>query len=306
MSVIAESFKNYLFWLLKVVTLFILVALFFGVILPGMREALEGAASLNQEKHPVAVVELDGEIIDGKEVVNQLYKQASDDKIKGIVLRINSPGGAVGPSQDIATAVARLKTKKPIIASMGSVAASGGLYSALTATKVFAEPGTITGSIGVIMQSPNATQLTKWAGVEFITIKSGKLKDVGNPFREMTEEERSYLEGLLKGVHGEFIDAVAQGRNLPREEVLKFADGRILTGLEAKELKLIDEFGNVYDAARAVFEALGEPLPPDEQPTLVYPSDRFSEIRQIFSGLSRITRIFSRAVELRFEMLGSS
>ncbi len=204
----------------------------------------------------VGVIEVTGTIMDSKKTLKELNAFAEKDHIKAIVLRIDSPGGAVGPSQEIYDAVKRIKAKKKIVASMGSLAASGGYYIACATDKIYANPGTLTGSIGVIMEMPNVQGLLKWAGVEMNTIKAGKMKDSGSPFREMSPEERDYFEGVLADVHGQFIDAVASGRKLTVEEVKPLADGRIFSGRQAKEAKLVDELGGI-EAAVADAAKLG-------------------------------------------------
>jgi protease IV len=196
----------------------------------------------------VGVIEVTGTIMDSKKTLKELNAFAEKDHIKAIVLRIDSPGGAVGPSQEIYDAIKRIKAKKKIVASMGSLAASGGYYIACATDKIYANPGTLTGSIGVIMEMPNVQGLLKWAGVEMNTIKAGKLKDSGSPFRDMTPDEREYFEGVLADVHGQFIDAVASGRKLTVEEVKPLADGRIFSGRQAKEAKLVDELGGIEAA----------------------------------------------------------
>jgi len=296
--------KEYVLWLAKLVTvlmiIFFVIPAFLAIVMFFSGAALDETA-LGGKNH-VGVVEMKGAIESSKEVVQQLYKYAGDEKIKGIVLRIDSPGGAVAPSQDIYRAVTRLKAKKPIVASMGSLAASGGLYSAVGASKVYAEPGTITGSIGVIMQVPNVTHIAERLGFDMVTIKSGKLKDIGNYFRTMTDEERVLLEGQLAKVHGQFVADIATGRKLDPSKVLAFADGRALMGEEAKSVGLIDEYGDVYDAARSVFEILGEPLKDGEEPTLVYPKDPLEEFREILKTASRLPSLLFPSSQLRFEM----
>lgn len=295
--------KQYFLWLAKLITLVLIFLVFVPMVLGVMILATQkeiGSVSVQGDKL-VAVVELTGMIESGKEIVEELHKQANDDKVKGIVLRINSPGGAVGPSQDIYSAVLKLKKKKPIVASMGALAASGGLYSAVAASKIYAQPGTLTGSIGVVMQLPNFTKIAEKVGFEMVTVKSGKFKDVGNSFREMTPDERAFLESTIQRVQDDFVTAVASGRNLSEEQVRRFADGRVIIGSQAKELKLIDEFGDVYDAARAVFDLLNEPLKTEEEPTLFYPMDKFGQFRKIFQSLS-IPSLFSRSMELRYVM----
>ncbi|MBL8951431.1 MAG: signal peptide peptidase SppA [Myxococcaceae bacterium] len=204
----------------------------------------------------VGVIEVSGTIMDSKRTLKELNKFAEAEHIKAIVLRIDSPGGAVGPSQEIYDAIKRIKAKKKIVASMGSLAASGGYYIACATDKIYANPGTLTGSIGVIMEMPNVQGLLKWAGVDMNTIKAGKMKDSGSPFREMTPEERAYFEGMLADVHAQFIEAVAQGRKLTVEEVTPLADGRVFSGRQAKEVKLVDELGGI-EAAIAEAGKLG-------------------------------------------------
>lgn len=296
--------REYFIWLLKFITVFVMIFLIFPLfmvaILSLSGESIEAPAA---SKNNVAVIELAGVITDSREVVEQLHKQVGNKRVKGVVLRIDSPGGAVGPSQDIYEAVRTLKSKKPIVASMGAVAASGGLYAAVGASKVFAQPGTITGSIGVILQVPNFRRVAEMLGVEMVTIKSGELKDVGNSFRDMTPNEKQFLESTVNAAHDGFIAAVAEGRGLDLEQVKKFSDGRIILGSQAQELKLIDGFGDTYAAARAVFDLLGESLPEGEYPHLVYPQDKFRELKAILSGVEGVVRpLFSRDLSLWFLM----
>jgi len=218
----------------------------------------------------VAVIELSGVITDASEVLKALYSEARNKDTKAIVLRIDSPGGAVAPSEEIYNAVRRLKAEKPIVVSMGSMAASGGLYSAASASKIFCQPGTQTGSIGVIMQVPNFSTIADKVGVSMITIKSGALKDVGNQFRPMTEDDRRFLEEVAARVHKNFIQAIAEGRKLSVDKVEKFADGRVLLGSEAKDLGLVDGFGDIYDAAREALVLAKVELKADQIPNLVY------------------------------------
>jgi len=266
--------KEYFVWLAKLVTVLLLVFVIVLVVIGGMAGAARMAMTdrAPQEEKGVAVIEITGIIDNSKDVVEQLYKQVANDRVRGIVLRVNSPGGAVAPSQDIYSAVKELKERKPIVASFDSVAASGGLYVALGASKIFAQPSTMTGSIGVIIQIPNVKSIAEWAGFSMVTVKSGRLKDVGNIFREMTEEERHFLQETIDEVHEDFIRAIMEGRNMPREDVLQFADGRVLLGSHARRLGLIDEFGGVYDAGREVYALLGEHLAEDQIPNLFYPA----------------------------------
>ncbi|MER3447553.1 MAG: signal peptide peptidase SppA [Candidatus Dadabacteria bacterium] len=198
----------------------------------------------------VAVLEVDGIILDSQPYLESLSKIKKDDRIKAVVLRIDSPGGAVGPSQEIYSEIKKIREKKPIIASMGSVGASGGYYIACAAEKIIANPGTITGSIGVVAEFTNYEQLLKWAKVDVQVIKSGEFKDVGSPFREMTDAERKYIQNLIDNVHSQFEHAVSEGRGIDLKDVDKIADGRVFTGEQAKSLKLVDELGSISDAIR--------------------------------------------------------
>lgn len=296
--------REYFIWLAKFITVvvifFVALPIFMVGLLAASQEMLESGVGKPDAKKAVAVIELTGVIDSSKEILEQLYKQAENDKVKGIVLRIDSPGGAVGPSQEIYSAVRKLKEKKPIVASMGSVAASGGLYSALGASKVLCQPGTLTGSIGVIMQIPNFAGITQKVGVDMITIKSGKLKDVGNTFREMTEEERAFVQGEIIKVHKDFVNAVVEGRAISEEEALKFTDGRIIIGSDAVKLKLVDGYGDLYDAAKAVFEILGEPLAEDEMPKLIYTRDKFTRIREILDSFSKLGGVLDSRARLMY------
>jgi protease-4 len=196
----------------------------------------------------VAVLPVTGLIADSESTIEQLRKFSKDDSIKAIVLRINSPGGGVGPSQEIYEEVRKLKGKKVVVASMGALAASGGYYIACAAQKIYANPGTITGSIGVIMQFVNVKDLIEKIGLKGMVVKSGVFKDIGSPVRDMKPEERELLQGVIDNVHSQFIGAVAEGRKMDREKVAKIADGRIFSGEQAKALGLVDALGNLEDA----------------------------------------------------------
>ena len=196
----------------------------------------------------VGVVEIKGLITDSKAVLKQLDRFKEDQTIKAIVVRINSPGGAVGPSQEILREVEKVRQKKKIVASLGTVAASGGYYIACGADLIMANKGTATGSIGVIMQFTNVEALTKKVGLDFFTLKSGRYKDVGSPFRSMTPEEREYMQHLLDNIYQQFISDVARNRKIPADKMRSLAEGKVYTGEEAKQVGLVDEFGNVEDA----------------------------------------------------------
>lgn len=226
-----------------------LLAVFFlvGVVVLISHLGKEAPVSLvTQDK--VGVVEIKGIISDSKEIIKQLDTFRDKANIKAIVLRINSPGGAVGPSQEILREVEKIRRKKKVVASLGTVAASGGYYIASGADLILANKGTATGSIGVIMQFTNVEGLTKKIGLDFLTLKSGRYKDVGSPFRPMTPEEKAYLQGLLDNIYQQFLSDVARNRKIPLEKVRTLAEGKIYTGEQAKQVGLVDGFGNLQDA----------------------------------------------------------
>ncbi len=197
----------------------------------------------------VALVKIEGLLVTSDSVVEELNDYADDRSIKAIVLRIDSPGGGVVASQEIYNAVRNAKKEgKLIVASMGSVAASGGYYVAAAADKIVANPGTLTGSIGVKMEFANVEKLLEKIGVKGMVVKAGEYKDVGSPFRDMTEQEKKLLQGVIDDVHGQFIDAVAEGRGLPAADVKAIADGRIFTGRQALAIKLVDQLGDLADS----------------------------------------------------------
>jgi len=212
----------------------------------------------------VALITIEGVILDSKEVIGQLEKHQTNPSVKAIVLRINSPGGGVAPSQEIYEEVVKTREvgKKPVVASMGSLAASGGYYIASAADVIVANPGSVTGSIGVLVQVPNISGLLQKIGVRSVVVKSGEHKDLASPTREMTEAEREILQRLLDDVHGQFIDVVAKTRKLDRKKVEALADGRIFSGREAKSLGLVDQLGNLQDAIYRAANLAGIPGKP--------------------------------------------
>lgn len=197
----------------------------------------------------IAVIELKGIIIISDEIVRQFKKYREDRSIKGILFRVDSPGGGVVASQEIYEEVKKTRTTgKPVIVSMGSVAASGGYYVSCPASKIVANPGTLTGSIGVISQFMRYDSLLGKIGVEVNTIKSGKFKDAGNPFRSMTLDDKTYFQKLMDDVHQQFIQAVETERKLTHESIVSFADGRVFTGKQALKMGLVDTIGTYEEA----------------------------------------------------------
>jgi len=210
-------------------------------------------------KEGVAIVRIEGPILDSYQTIEELKAFADDPLVKAIVVRIDSPGGGVAPSQEIYNAVKRVRNEqnKTVVASMGTVAASGGYYIAVATDRILANPGTLTGSIGVIMQMANFQDLLEKIGVKSVVIKTGKFKDLGSPFRPMVEEERQLLESVMNDTLSQFVEAVAEGRSLEVAEVELLADGRVFTGRQAKSVLLIDEIGDLQDAIKLAGELSG-------------------------------------------------
>jgi protease-4 len=256
------------------------LVIFFNVLFPDL--------DLSGEDR-IALLRVEGVILDSQATVSDLKRFAENPLIKAVVLRIDSPGGGVVPSQEIYDAVQRVRNKhnKAVIASMGTVAASGGYYIAAATDRIMANPGTLTGSIGVIMETANVEGLLSKLGVEGIVVKSGKFKDVGSPLRKMTDEERALLQSVMDDVHKQFIDAVAAGRALEVSAVQALADGRIFTGRQAKEAKLVDELGNLEDAIQLAADLAGI----EGEPKVVEPRRRFS-IRELLE--SRLGSLFPK------------
>ena len=222
-------------------------------------------------KEGVGLIEVKGMILDSKETIRQLRYFLKKDAIKAVVLRVDSPGGIVAPSQEIYAEVKKFAAKKKIIVSMGSLAASGGYYISAPATMIYANPGTITASIGVILKLSNIESLMDKIGIKSHTLKTGKYKDSGSPLRQFSPEDRAMLQSVIDNTHEQFVRAVAEGRKLPIEDVRKIADGRILSGEQARDRKLVDRLGTLQDAieeAGRLAGISGEPellLPPKKK-----------------------------------------
>ncbi len=209
-------------------------------------------------QNKVALVRLEGILLSSEHIVEELNDYADDSSIKAIVIRVDSPGGGVVPSQEIYNAVKHARQEgKKVVVSMGSVAASGGYYVAAAADLIVANPGTMTGSIGVKMEFANIEKLLEKIGVKGMVVKSGEYKDVGSPFREMTDKEKLLLQGVIDDVQTQFVMAVVEGRKLPEAEVRAIADGRIFTGQQALALKLVDQMGDLEYSIRAAATLAG-------------------------------------------------
>src|SRR6201984_2317534 len=222
-------------------------------------------AGLHAFGDKIGVVDLDGVILDPKEVVDEVRKFADDDSIKAIIIHVNSPGGGVAASEEIYREVKRIRDekKKRIVASIETVGASGAYYVASATNKIYADKGSIVGSIGVIAQWVNYGELLRWAKLKDITLKAGEFKDTGSPTRDLTPAEKQYLQGMIDNMHGQFIQAVADGRNMKLQDVKAIANGKVWTGQQALPMKLVDQLADfqaaVDDTAKAV-NIKGEPV----------------------------------------------
>jgi protease-4 len=230
----------------------------------------------------IGIIEINGMIFSSKKIIEDMKTFCEKDSIKAIILRIDSPGGGIGPSQEIYREIVKTKRLKKIITSMGSVAASGGYYIASATNGIVANPGTLTGSIGVIMEYANIMEIVKKIGISPIVIKSGEFKDMGSPLRELKDTERKIFQGLVDELHLQFVNDAAKARNIDVKTMAKLADGRVYTGKKALKLKLIDRLGNLDDAvlwAGEMANVKGELNP-------VYPKeDKMTFIRKLATTL---------------------
>jgi len=254
----------------------IILAIFFSlsilfVISVKIAATIIGSGDVATNKEGVGLVEVKGMILDSKETIRQLRYFLKKDSVKAVVLRVDSPGGIVAPSQEIYSEVKKFAAKKKIIVSMGSLAASGGYYISAPSTMIYANPGTITASIGVILKLSNIESLMDKIGIKSYTLKTGKFKDSGSPLRQFSPEDRAMLQAVIDNTHEQFVRAVAEGRKLPIEDVRKIADGRILSGEQAVNHKLVDRLGTLQDAIEEAARQAGitgEPeirLPPKKK-----------------------------------------
>lgn len=250
----------------------------------------------------IAVVEIRGLITQSQGIIEELHQYNDDEGVKAIILRIDSPGGGVGPSQEIYREVLKIKSnkKKKVITSMGSVAASGGYYIASASDFIVANPGTITGSIGVLMEFTNIEELFRKIGIKGVVLKSGEHKDIGSPFREMTPEEKKLIQSVIDNVHQQFIQAVADGRKMDRLKVAQVADGRILTGEQAKQLGLVDQLGNLQDAIDTAAKMVGI----EGKPLVLYPKKKFSLLELLVEGITEaiLKTLSEKGVQLNYRL----
>ena len=253
--------------------LLLLLGIVFFVVVFGLG-LLNGSTRSFSLRSQLGIVPVEGIIGDSREVIRQIEAFAENNAIKAVVLRIDSPGGGVAPSQEIYQAVCELKKKKKVVSSMGSIAASGGYLIASAADRIIANPGSITGSISTVMHFANVEELLKKVGVRSSVVKSGKFKDIGSPVREMTAEESALLQGMVDDIYDQLIRTVADNRNIPLEKVKEIADGRIFSGRQAMALGLVDGLGGLNEAVLLAGSLSGI----DGKPDLVYPKQPRSGI----------------------------
>jgi protease IV len=252
----------------------------------------------------VAALEIEGVISDSREFIDQLKEYGNRSGVRSVVIRINSPGGGVAASQEIYEGIKKFRSEsgKKVVVSMASVAASGGYYIACAADKIYANPGTITGSIGVIAEWYNYGDLLQWAKTQNVVIKSGPFKDAGSSTRPLTDEEKAYFQSLINNMYGQFVSAVAKSRNMKEDAVRKLADGRVYTGQEAKESGLIDQLGTYQDAITEAARIAGI----TGEPKLLHPAKKNSSLLEILLGNSRSVLSLSHDLSeshIRFEYL---
>jgi len=271
------------------VSYFLLFSLFFFIVMFWMaRVGLDPAGGTGER---IALIRIEGVITQSEEITRLLKQAREDEQIKAILLRIDSPGGAVVPAQEIYEAVLKIKASgsKKVVTSMGTIAASGGYYIASASHFIMANPGTLTGSLGVIMELTNVEGLLSKVGIEQRTIKSGAHKDVGSPFRAMTEEDKMLLQHVSDDIHEQFIDAVAKGRSLAVSGVKVLADGRVFTGRQAKTVGLVDGLGTLEDAVIKTAELAGI----KGEPKIIETQNAFSFFKMVQSRVWGSSSYFS-------------
>ena len=267
-SIMAGS-RKYSYWIIGLIVFIIIIS-----IIPWENALPSGPK--------VGIVEINMPITNSKKAVDDLNYFNRKSNIAAIVVRLETPGGGVAASQEIYEKVRKISkfSDKPIIASMGGVAASGGYYIALGADTIMANPGTATGSIGVIMSYPIIGKMMDKIGIQYETIKSGTLKDSGSPFRNITSEERKYFQGLIDDLHGQFLSVVARERNIPMDQAAELANGQVYSGKQAVENGLIDMLGTFEDAVLLAAREAGYV----EEPEIVYPPDEKKGLLDMLFG----------------------
>lgn len=272
----------------KTVVVLVIVAAFMSVVVAGLFFAVlvaslrPEASSLTSWNKGLGYLEIEGTIVDAAETVRQIKSLESHPQVKGLLIRVDSPGGVITPSHEIYDEIRRVRDDgTPVVVSMGTLAASGGYYVAAPADVIVANPQTLTGSIGVIMEFPVVKGVMDKLGIKVEVVKSRVHKDIGSPFREMTDRDRELLEDVVADAYDQFVSIVSLEREIPEDSVRAFADGRIMTGRQALALGLVDTHGTLEDAKRiasALCEIEGEPR-------LIRPSRRFKPwLQELLEG----------------------
>lgn len=252
------------------------------------------SGAIVSQRGNIGVVEVTGPILSSRKIIEDLKGFMDDDAIKAIILRVDSPGGGIGPSQEIYRELMKTRDAKTVIASMGSVAASGGYYIACATQGIVANAGTITGSIGVIMEYANIEQIAKKIGISPVVIKSGEYKDMGSPMRELKDNEKQLFQNLVDELHAQFVSDAADARNMETDVMAKLADGRVYTGQTAMKLKLVDRIGNMDDAVQWAGQMAGI----EGELTLVYPKeDKITLFRKLTETLFQDVNLGSKLSE---------
>src|SRR5215212_1056139 len=275
----------------------IAIVVLFAIFAVATSSTEPGELSLTRDK--VAIVPIEGEILESRETIEALHRYADNSMVKAIVVRINSPGGAIAPSQEIYAEIRKThqRSGKPIVASLDSVAASGGYYIASACDEIVSNPGSITGSIGVILQWFEMKDLVQWAKLKPQTITSGPMKAAGSPYQELSETDRAYFQHIVSALHIQFVKAVAEGRKgkMTEAEVSRIADGRVFTGEEALALKLVDTLGTLDDAVRISAKRAGV----KGQPAKIWPRKRQGSLLEALTGQNESETMIERIVSRR-------
>ncbi len=261
-----------------------------------------GTASVG--KNSVLLLQLDGVILDGQKFLKDLRKYRELPEIKGVLIQVNSPGGVVGPSQEIYSEIKKTREvyKKPVVVSGSGLVASGAFYAAMGADKIITNPGTLMGSIGVIMEFANLSKLYDWAKIQRYVVKTGQYKDTGAEYREMREDEKKLLTTLMDDVLVQFKTAISQSRNMPMNKVTQYADGRIFTGQQAVELGFADQIGTLSDATEVIGELSGLGKKPE---VFEAPADRESILQLLTSSADSKTGLDAiSAIKKSMRLLG--
>ena len=258
----------------------IVLVLILAISITSSWDTIGGKNFMSRRSNHVAVVFVKGVMVDPKHVMDTIIAYRKNPKVKAVVIRVESPGGTVGTAQEIYREILKLKKEKPTVASLGNVAASGGYYVASACDRIVANPGTVTGSIGVIIELTNFEQLLKWAKIKSEVIKSGDYKDMGSPLRDLKEEERALLKDFVDNVHDQFVRAVAEGREMSHQDVSRLATGMIFSGEQALEKGLVDELGNLQDAIDIAAKLAGI----EDEPEVIYPPKRRPSVMDLIFG----------------------